>query len=203
MIWTSVIFRRRCPCGIFGWNRPDSGLEGDRPVRDGRFWPALGSLRVVFSQMAGSCRPVRDRGRAGDLRRDPRAMAIETNAAGRPARRGREGLGGAARRAACRDGRAGRPATVLQRGPDALVIFTQGYARLVPPKSAASRRGGGAWQLRPGSHTRQRASASANGIARILVSNPPGSGWRRINTPHQPSARRLRTSHSVRVRYCG
>ena len=73
--------------------------------------PVSSRLAWACGWVASFCRSVRAGGRDGDLRRDPRAVAIETNAGGRPVRRGRGAS--AKRRGGPLAGRAGRAVTVL------------------------------------------------------------------------------------------
>jgi len=91
---------------------------GARRSSAGVSWPLQASLGLVGMgpwQMVGFCRPVRNRAQDGGLRRDPRAVGIETNArrsAGRWSRGPRRS--GAAGR--CRDGRSVRAASVQGGG---------------------------------------------------------------------------------------
>lgn len=106
MVSASVNFRRECPRRYFGSNGPDLEHEGrwlgklvDSGQPRGR-WPCL----WLDGRFLPACPGPRSRRRS---RHDLQAVAIETNAGGRPVRGGREGLGGAARRAAA--WRAGGP----------------------------------------------------------------------------------------------
>jgi hypothetical protein len=113
---------QRASAGV-GWPVLASlGLANLGPWPDGRFLPA--------------CSGPRSRRRFAPR---PSAVAIETNAAGRPARRGPEGLGGAARRAAA--GRAGRsPArqrpTITEKGKGRNLKIPDGVFRRLTLEAA-------------------------------------------------------------------